>query len=286
ANLAVVEPAANTAPALVSNHVAGSPTTPAMTAPGAAGTTAASAPTFIILFGPQDQPEFAILVESVQSPAAATSEGIPSLATDEATDELRIVFISGTIPNGLESGLLRQTEVNEPANPGPSAPVSQTSTQYLLPAKSALVKTDVDPLLIPPGALNAVNLAQAPMPRAVEIPMPPPPVETAPPPREVVPAKVAENAISFAIPASAEESAIVAAPTTVAAAAASTTEALIPPAVEPPETASVSWGWYGAFAAALSVGGYWILHRSYLARLAKLSPRANAFLLKVTAAND
>jgi len=121
-------------------------------------------------------------------------------------------------------------------------------------------------LFTPVGAVNAVNFAAAPAPRAVE-------GET-----------VASTAVFAAAPAPREigavpgDEAILSATTLVQLGAESpaptaAVEAAIAP--ELPETTDATWGWIGALGAAVSAGAYWMLRRARLARNAKTVPLWN-----------
>lgn len=274
ANLAALDPVANPTPAVIGNRVAGVPNVPgntfAASAPAAASPAAAE-PALIIFFSPSDQSEFTILVEPSQF-ALPASNILPILNLTEAAAEsgVRVVFVDSGFVGQTEADFLRTerlaASIAAPAANAvehPASAVAAVLGPLFAPEKAPL---PVTLLGVPIGYGMPEPLEVAPPPHAVEAPpMAPAPkeIEIAPPPREVDPAANAPAPVSMAIPQTTEE---LAAP----AAAAAAVSDVKPSAVEQPEAANAPWGWFGALAAALSVGGYWMLHRSALARAAKL----------------
>ena len=263
AGAGIVDPVVNLTPAIAGDRVAG---TPNATSPGAV-----SEPTLFILFGPDDVEEFAILVEPSQTPPLPAETAL-SLSVLEQEVGLRVVFVAVDFPgNNNVDFFNHHVRLVDQGNPSPNPQEAAPTLPPPLPNHPAL-GSDLDPLLIPAGAVNAVNMAQAPMPRAVEGPAIAPPVETAPPPREVRPEKNDPNPVSFAVPSSASvgESAIAAPATAITAAPLPpVTEATSAAVEEQPQPAGRSWGFFGVCAAAISAGGYWLLHHSAAARAAK-----------------
>jgi hypothetical protein len=265
AGAVVLNPIDHLTPAIAGDRVAGF-------SDGAAMSPAAVAePTLFILFGPDDEAEFAVLVEPAQAPSPPAETAF-SIAMLEQQVGLRVVFVAVDFPgnNGVNF-FTHHGQFVDQNNPGVNPPEGQATLPPPLPNHPSL-GSDLDTLLIPAGAVNAVNRAEAPMPRAVEGPAVAPPVETAPPPREVRPEKNDPNPVSLAAPPSASEIAISNAAPVVSGAdepQAAVAKATPSAAAEQPENADRSWGFFGVCAAAISAGGYWMLHHSGIARAAK-----------------
>jgi hypothetical protein len=147
---------------------------------------------------------------------------------------------------------------------GPAQPVAQVHSFMagVGPASRAADGAAAAPNTapVPVGGVNGPALPAAPAPRPVEGTAPSGNF-TAPPPREVGPAPAKEQT-SSAPPAAAN------AESPAAAAVAATTS----PETKKEETEGTNWGWYGAAAAALAVGGYWLVRRVRLNLQAKLLP--------------
>jgi hypothetical protein len=264
AGAVILDPVDQLTPAIAGDRVAGI-SNAAATSPAAV-----SEPTLFILFGPDDEAEFAVLVEPAQAPPLPAETAL-SIAALEQQVGLRVVFVAVDFPGNNDLNFFtHHGRFVDQINSGSNPPEGQATLPPPLPNHPSL-GSDLDPLLIPAGAVNAVNRAEAPMPRAVEGQAVAPPVETAPPPREVRPEKNDPNPVSLAVPPSASESAISTATPVVARGEELPAAAQAAPsaAAEQQESADRSWGFFGVCAAAISAGGYWMLHHSGVARAAK-----------------
>jgi hypothetical protein len=190
---------------------------------------------------------------------------------------IRLIFLGeGTISSSDDGPLFTRGRFVDSPTPAPVV-VPPTSIPQPQGPVSLGPTTALDPLLIPVGYVNPVSVAIAPMPREIgEIS--PAQLEVAPPPREVPapPAKDA-NPVSLTQPAQSDAFKVTAAPIVVAAGEVVDTHAAVEEAAEPRPAARVSWGWFGALAAAISAGGYWVLHHSERTSRGKLNVREHRF---------
>jgi hypothetical protein len=265
---AVLEPVANLTPAILGDRTAGTPNITA--APLAAGINSTPAPAaagnsisvvaipesaFIVFFGPSDQADFAVLVQPVQFTLPSSNIlPMPGGSTAGTTEiGFRVVFLNDGFVGQTEADFLRSERV-VPALATPIANAPEHSAETLAPSFVPPAATQTVTLLgVPIGYGSVQKWEEAPMPHLPGEQPAAPGVEIAPPPREVDPAANLPKQMSQA-PQTTEE---VSAP----AAAAAVASNVKPSAVEQPETAGPSWGWFGAFAAALAVGGCWVLNR-------------------------
>jgi hypothetical protein len=170
AGAVILDPVDQLTPAIAGDRVAGI-SNAAATSPAAV-----SEPTLFILFGPDDEAEFAVLVEPAQAPPLPAETAL-SIAALEQQVGLRVVFVAVDFPGNNDLNFFtHHGRFVDQINSGSNPPEGQATLPPPLPNHPSL-GSDLDPLLIPAGAVNAVNRAEAPMPRAVEGQAVAPPVE-------------------------------------------------------------------------------------------------------------
>jgi hypothetical protein len=188
------------------------------------------------------------------SSASRTAVGSPSLASAAfpATDAILLPPTSGN------SNPADQTPI---AAPPPAFP--PVTTQLLV--TNAGLSTLTGSLSVPVGGADGIGTPVAPPPRLIEggIIVPAPAIEASPLPGDTGGASAAEAAAAPAVTL---------APVGEQASNQPAQSASTPPA-EQEGLLDRTWGWVGAVAAALSVGGYWMLRRARLLRRSNRLPR-------------